>query len=370
LTQDLPGAASAVNPVDVLGDALADRYEHSLQLVLADPGVDAVIVIVTPQAMTQIDETATVVGRLAEESTKPVLGCFMGEARIESGVTILRQYGVPNFSFPERAASSLSVMNGYREEQLRTIYEPEVFKADTESVRTVIDQVRSEGRVSIGEAEARRILEAYGFPIPPAQLAPSPEEAVTSAEEMGYPVALKIASPDILHKTDVGGVKLNLSSPDDVRDAFDLMVYRASRYVPGARVWGCLVQKMVPAGREILIGMSRDPQFGPLVAFGLGGIYVEALKDVVFRVAPFSRQEAAEMIREIRSYALLEGVRGEPPADEDAMTDALCRVSQLVTDFPEIVELDINPLMVFEAGKGAMAIDMRLVLEQVDSLAE
>ena len=173
---------------------------------------------------------------------------------------------------------------------------------------------------------------------------------------------MKIASPDILHKTDVGGVRLNLGSPDDVRDAFDLMVYRAGRYVPGALIWGCQVQQMVTGGREVLVGMSRDPQFGPLVAFGLGGIYVEALKDVAFRVAPFSREEADEMIREIRSYPLLEGVRGEPPADHEAMVDALLRISRLVTDFPEIVELDINPLMVFEEGRGAMAIDMRLVL--------
>jgi acetyltransferase len=193
-------------------------------------------------------------------------------------------------------------------------------------------------------------------------VAETPEEAVECADEIGYPVVLKLASPDILHKTDVGGVKLHLQSPDDVRDAFDLIVYRAGRFVPGARIWGCLVQQMVPVGREVLLGMSRDPQFGPLVAFGLGGIYVEALKDVSFRVAPFSRQEADEMIREIRSYALLEGVRGEPPADHEAMVDALLRISQLVTDFPEIVELDINPLMVFDEGRGAMAIDMRLVL--------
>ncbi|MBU0702293.1 MAG: acetate--CoA ligase family protein, partial [Chloroflexi bacterium] len=176
------------------------------------------------------------------------------------------------------------------------------------------------------------------------------------------PVVMKIASPDILHKTDVGGVKLNLRSPNDVRDAFDLMVYRAGRYVPDANIWGCQVQQMVQGGREVLLGMSRDPQFGPLVAFGLGGIYVEALKDVAFRVAPFSRQEADEMIHEIRSYPLLEGVRGEAPSDHEAMVEALLRISQLVTDFPEIVELDVNPLMVFEEGRGAMAIDMRLVL--------
>jgi len=229
-------------------------------------------------------------------------------------------------------------------------------------VRELFDRVRAEGRVSIGDAEARDVLEAYGFTIPKSRLAKTPEEAVEIAEEIGYPVVMKVASPDILHKTDVGGVKLNLRSAGDVRDAFDLIVYRAGRYVPDARIWGCQVQQMVPGGREVLLGMSRDPQFGPLVAFGLGGIYVEALKDVAFRVAPFSRQEAEEMIREIRSYPLLEGVRGEPPADHAAMVDALLRVSQLVTDFPEIVEMDINPLMVFEEGRGAIAIDMRLVL--------
>ncbi len=363
LLADLPSAASAANPVDVLGDALADRYAHALELVLADPGVDGVIVIVTPQAMTQIEETAHVVGRAAQGADRPVLGCFMGEARIEAGVRLLRQYGVPNYPFPEQAAETLAAMVAYRQERERPIYEPTRYPVDAAAVQALFEQARREGRVSLGEADARTILQAYGFPVPPSRLAATPEEAIEAADEMGYPVALKIASPDILHKTDVGGVRLNLGSPVDVRDAFDLIVYRAARYVPGARIWGCMVQKMVPPGREILIGVSRDPQFGPLVAFGLGGIYVEALKDVVFRVAPFSRQEAEEMIREIRSYPLLEGVRGEPSADHAAMADALCRVSQLVTDFPEIVELDINPLMVFEEGRGAMALDMRLVLK-------
>ncbi len=363
LTADLPSAASAANPVDVLGDALADRYEHALRLVLADPAVDGVIVIVTPQAMTQIVETAHVVGRISRETDKPILGCFMGEARIRAGIEVLQEYGAPNYPFPERAAAALAAMVWYSRERETPILEPARFEVDTAAVQKVLDRVRSEGRVSIGDAEAREILQAYGFPIPPSRLAKTPEEAIQMAEEMGYPVVLKIASPDILHKTDVGGVKLNLRSAEDVRDAFDLMVYRAGRYVPGARIWGCLVQKMVPAGREILIGMNRDPQFGPLVAFGLGGIYVEALKDVSFRIAPFSREEAEEMIREIRSYPLLEGIRGEPPADHEAMVDGLLRIGQLVTDFPEIVELDINPLMVFEEGKGAVALDMRLVLE-------
>jgi acetyltransferase len=362
LTEYLPDAASAANPVDVLGDALADRYQHAISLVLNDPGIDGLLVIVTPQAMTEIEETAHVVGRMARQSDKPVLACFMGEARIQAGIDILWQYGVPNYPFPERAAAAFAAMNAYRRERERPLYEPEPCTTCIPEVRKLFDRVRAEGRVSIGDAEAWAVLEAYGFTVPKSRLAKTPDEAVHIAEEIGYPVVMKIASPDILHKTDVGGVRLNLRTPDEVRDAFDLIVYRAGRYVPGARIWGCQVQQMILGGREVLLGMSRDPQFGPLVAFGLGGIYVEALKDVAFRVAPFSREEAHEMIREIRSYPLLEGVRGEPPADHEALADALLRISRMVMDFPEIVELDINPLKVFEAGRGAIAIDMRLVL--------
>jgi acetyltransferase len=362
LNDYLPGAASAANPVDVLGDAMADRYEHAIELVLNDEKVDGLIVIVTPQAMTEIEKTAHAVGRMAEEADKPILACFMGEARVDAGVRVLREYGVPNYPFPERVAATLAAMDAYRVEKDRSIFEPEPCEVCQPPVEKLFAQVRDEGRAAIGDAEAREVLEAYGFPVPQSHLAETPEEAVEKAEEIGYPVVLKVASPDILHKTDVGGVKLGLDSPTDVRDAFDLIIYRAGRYMPDARVWGCLVQEMVTGGREILVGMNRDPQFGPLVAFGLGGIYVEALKDVAFRVAPFSRKEAEEMIHEIRSYPLLAGVRGEPPADHEAMIDALMRISQLVTDFPEIVELDINPLTVFEEGRGATAIDMRLVL--------
>jgi acetyl coenzyme A synthetase (ADP forming)-like protein len=362
LIAKLPGAASAANPVDVLGDALADRFELALQLVIDDPKVDGIIVIVTPQAMTEIAATAHAVGRMSKQADKPILGCFMGESRINAGIDALWEYGVPNYPYPERAADALAALSAYRKEQERRIFGVVPIDVDKTPVRELFDRVRSEGRVSIGDSEAWEVLKAYGFNVPRSRLAATPEEAVDIAEEFGYPVVMKIASPDILHKTDVGGVKMNLRSPGDVRDAFDLMIYRAGRYVPGARVWGCQVQEMVFGGREVLLGMSRDPQFGPLVAFGLGGIYVEALKDVSFRVAPFSPREADEMIREIRAYRLLEGVRGEAPADHMAMVDALLRISQLVTDFPEIVELDINPLMVFEEGRGAMAIDMRLVL--------
>ena len=362
LDAQLPGAASSANPVDVLGDALADRYEHAIKVVLEDPNVDGLMVIVTPQAMTEIEKTAHAVGRLSQNLDKPVLGCFMGESRIKAGIDVLWQYGVPNYPFPERAAGALAAMSAYRKERETPIFVPQPGSESLLAVRELFHRVRSEGRVAIGDSEAWTVLESYGFRVPKSRLAESAEEAISIAEEIGYPVVMKIASPDILHKTDVGGVRLNIRSANDVRDSYDLMVYRAGRYVPGARIWGCQVQQMVNGGREILLGMSRDPQFGPLVAFGLGGIYVEALKDVSFRVAPFSREEAEEMIREIRSYRLLEGVRGEAAVDHEALIESLLAISRLVTDFPEILELDINPLMVFEKGRGSMAIDMRLVL--------
>jgi len=206
-------------------------------------------------------------------------------------------------------------------------------------------------------------LTAYGIRIPKSHLCATSDEAVDFADEIGYPVVMKIASPDILHKTDVGGVRVGLESPTEVRDAFDLMVYRAQKYQPNAQIWGCLVQEMMRGGKEVITGMNRDPQFGPLVMFGLGGIYVEVLKDVAFRIAPFGPKEARAMIREIRSFGLLRGVRGEPPADLAAAVDVLLRLSQLVTDFPEIVEMDINPLMIFEQGRGAVGVDMRLILQ-------
>jgi acetyltransferase len=234
---------------------------------------------------------------------------------------------------------------------------------DKERIQRVIDRVRADGRVTMGDAEAREILQALDIPVPASELARTADEAVAIANRIGYPVVMKIASPDILHKTDIGGIKLNITSESEVRDAFDLLVYRAQRFMPDATIWGCQVQQMVKGGREVIVGMNRDPQFGPLLMFGLGGIYVEALKDVTFRVAPIDRREAKEMLSEIKAFRLLRGVRGEKPADLDAIADTILKISQLATEFPEIVELDINPVMVFEAGKGVMGVDMRLALK-------
>ena len=364
LEEFLPDAASAANPVDVLGDARSDRYAKALELIALDPNVDGILCIVTPQAMTDIVETANAVGKLSQRVDKPVLGAFMGEERAKAGEDVLASYSVPNYKFPEQAARAFAAMRDYVQLRDRPAAEIVTFDVDRAAVKKVFEAVRAEGRVSVGEAEARTVATAYGLRLPQSELAETADEAVALANQIGYPVVLKISSPDILHKTDVGGVKVGLQNATDVRDAFDLIIYRATRYVPDARIWGCLVQEMVPSnGIEVLVGMSKDAQFGPLVTFGLGGILVEALKDVTFRVAPFGRQDAEEMLEEIRANSLLRGVRGRPPADRDAMIDTLLRIGQLVTDFPEIVEMDINPLMVYEAGSGAIALDMRLVLK-------
>jgi acetyl coenzyme A synthetase (ADP forming)-like protein len=362
LRENLPPAASAANPIDVLGDALADRYELAIESAMADPNVGGVVVILTPQVMTQIEETARIVGRASGCHDKPVIACFMGQVAVGPGVDILNEMKVPNYRVPERAVAALSSMSRYRQWRGQPPLSPKRFDVDDDAVRKVIARVREDGRVSIGDAEAREIMQAYGMTVPKSVLSSTPEEAVAAAERIGFPVVMKIASPDILHKTDIGGVKLNLSSPVDVRDAFDLMVFRATRFMPEAEIWGCQVQEQVRGGKEVILGMSRDPQFGPLLLFGLGGIYVEALKDVTFRVAPVDEREAREMISEIRAHSLLSGVRGEPPSDIDAIVDTLLRVSQMATDFPEIAEMDINPLIVFEQGRGALGLDMRLVL--------
>lgn len=363
LEKYLPDAASAANPVDVLGDARGDRYKFALDIVSMDPNVDGIMVVLTPQAMTEIEDTAKTIGSLSQKIDKPILACFMGEAKVEQGIKILREYNVPNYSFPVQASLAFRAMSQYRDIKGRKEPVFESFKVDTKSVKQVLEGAKKDGRYAIGDAEAWDILKAYGLSIPRSVLAKTPQEAVEIAGDLGYPVVLKIASPNILHKTDVGGVKIGLESPDQVRDAYELMIYRTERFLPEAHIWGCQVQEMAPpGGLEVLIGMNRDPQFGPLITFGLGGIYVEALKDVTFRIAPFTRLEAQAMLDEIRSKALLEGIRGKPPIDKGAIVDTLLRMGQLVQEFPEIAEFDINPLIVYPKEQGAIAIDMRLVL--------
>jgi acetyl coenzyme A synthetase (ADP forming)-like protein len=362
LKEKLPPAASVLNPVDVLGDAQADRYGLALDIVSRDPNVNAILVILTPQIVTQPKETAEITARLMTNSPIPVFACWIGGALTAEGVKILTANHIPAYPEPERAVRSLRAMLDYRRWLQRPKFQPRSYDIDRKAIEQVFDAARKDGRLQIGDAEARAVMQALGIRVPGSGLAEDADEAVQVAEQIGYPVVLKIASPDILHKSDIGGVKVGLKDAAEVRAAFATIIANARSRKPEAEIWGCQVQEMIRGGREIILGVNRDPQFGPLMMFGLGGIYVEALRDVSFRVAPLDELDAREMVNEIRAIRLLRGVRGEPPADIEAIVDSIQRLSYLVTEFPEILELDINPLMVYEAGKGAIGLDMRLVL--------
>jgi len=364
LQQHLPAAANFYNPIDVLGDAYADRYEIALKAALGDPNVDAAIFLLTPQAMTEIEETARAVVELSQGTEKPVLANFMGGKDVAAGNRILAEGRIPFYEFPEEAADALTRMVEHREWQERSREPVERFPADRERAATAILTAQKAGRLGLNEVEARQIVAAYGLPLPQSQLALNVEQAVQWATEIGYPVVMKIISPDILHKSDIGGVQVGLKGEKEVRMAYEEIINRAYRYMPDADVWGVAVQEMVKVGKEVILGVTKDPTFGHLMMFGLGGIYVEVLKDVVFRVAPLTRREAEEMVREIRSFPLLAGARGEKPSDVNGIVECMLRVSQMVTDFPQIVELDINPLFAYEDGQGAMAVDARIVISE------
>ncbi len=362
LRRSLPPTAGFYNPVDVIGDARADRYAAAMSAVMKDPGVDGALVILTPQAMTEVEETAKTILRLKGRKAKPVLTCFMGGDSIRKGAEMLRSGGIPTYPYPEDGVRAFDALVRYRRAKERPDPGFAHFDADTERARVVISKARGAGRHELGEKDAREIISAYGFRTPMSALARTSGEAVKAAVSIGFPVVLKISSPDILHKTDIGGVRASLRTPRDVETAFLEITSNARRLMPGAMVWGCLVQEMVAGGREVILGMTLDHTFGPLIMFGMGGIYVEALGDVSFRIAPVGTLEAGAMMDEIRSSRLLKGLRGERPSDLDAAKECILRLSRLVTDFPEIVEMDINPLLVLPEGEGAVAIDARVVL--------
>jgi acetyltransferase len=286
----------------------------------------------------------------------------MGGKDIAAGNRILGEGRIPYYGFPEEAADALARMVEHREWRERTREQVQRFAVDHERAATALLTAQKAGRLALNEVEARQIVAAYGLPLPKSQLALNSEQAVHWATEIGYPVVMKIISPDILHKSDIGGVRVGLKNENEVRLAYEEIINRAYRYLPEADVWGVAIQEMVKVGREVILGITKDPTFGHLLMFGLGGIYVEVLKDVVFRVAPLTRSEAQEMVREIRSFPLLAGARGEKPSDVKAIVDCILRVSQMVTDLPQIVELDINPLFAYEDGQGAMAVDARIVI--------
>ncbi|MGD8997281.1 MAG: acetate--CoA ligase family protein [Anaerolineae bacterium] len=364
LHQVLPPAANHYNPIDVLGDARSDRYEKALEAALKDPGVDAIIFLLTPQVMTDIEETAEAVVRISKQHDKPVLACFMGGKDVAAGNKILGEGHIPFYGFPEDAADALRIMV-QQQEWINTEYEDPVhMDADRERAAMTVLAAQKAGRLKLNEMEARQVVAAYGLPLPKSQLAFTADQAAQFADEIGYPVVMKIISPDILHKSDMGGVMIGIQTEKEAREAYQDILIRARRYMSDADIWGVAVQEMVKHGKETILGVNKDPTFGHMVMFGLGGIYVEVLKDVQFGIAPITPTQAREMITNLRSYPLLAGVRGEEASDMEAMADCLLRVSQMVTDLPQIVELDINPLFVYEAGKGVMAVDARIVISE------
>jgi acetate---CoA ligase (ADP-forming) len=360
LGEVLPSAASVKNPVDVIGDARHDRYASALKLVLEDGQVDGAIVILTPQTMTDIEEVANVIVEVSASSSKPVLASFMGLVDVSAGVEILRKNGVPHYPFPEGAARVMGAMQKYQRWVSRPRTTERIFEVDRAAVQRIIKKAMADGREALPEVEAIAVLEAYGFPVLKTKLAKTGEEAATFAREIGFPVVMKIASPDILHKTDVGGVEVGVVDEAGVRETFDILVGRAKSSRPEANIWGVAIQRMAAKGREVILGMTRDQTFGPLVMFGLGGIYTEALRDVTFRLAPLRCLSARNMLSEIRGRRILEGIRGEAPVDFEMLQTCLERLSQLVVEFPAIKELDINPLLTYPDG--ACVADARIIL--------
>jgi len=358
----LPAMANFHNPVDVLGDAKAAVYEFAIRTLLEDPEIDGIITIVTPQTSTEIFETADAIVNISREVDKPILSCFMGGTLMQPGVDHLMNNEVPNYPFPERAVAAYNAMLEYATWRNLPIQAPTKFDVDKSVVAAAFAKTRAEGRHNMNEVECADILRAYGFVLPGNKLCATADEAVAYAESIGYPVVMKIASPDILHKSDAGGVKVGVANAGAVRDNFATILNNAKAYKADATIWGVSMQQMVTQGKEVILGMSRDATFGPMLMFGLGGIYVEVLKDVTFRIAPLTERDAREMITKIRSYKMLTGVRGEQAVDIDALVDAILRLSQLVSDFPEIVEMDINPLKVQPEHGGAIAIDSRITL--------
>jgi acetyltransferase len=362
LKAKLPPTANFHNPVDVIGDAGADRYRAALTAVLRDPNVDGAIVLLTPQAMTEIEATAEIIGELAPKSGKPVLASFLGHGDVSPGIAVLERCGVPNYGFPENAARALGAMARYRRWLSRPVTTERQFDVNPAAVREIFATCRAEGRTFLPELEALDVLAAYGFPLLGHGLARSEDEAAALFEKIGGKVALKIVSPDVVHKVDVGGVKLNISTAGEARSGYHEITNGVKQRMPAARILGVEIVAMAPPGTEVILGASRDPVFGPLVMFGLGGTMVEVYKDVSFRLAPIRELSAKNMINSIRGAKIFEGFRGNGPADIATVAECLERLSQLVTDFPEIAELDINPLIVHGTGQGAHVADARIAL--------
>lgn len=365
----LPPFWSGGNPVDVLGDAKAKRFARATEAVVKDKGVDAVLVILTPQAMTKPDSVAKAVARIAGETSKPILAAWLGGERVREGAQILAESGVPTYRTPEQAVGAFMTLVDYSR-NLETLYEtprdiPVDFEFDRETMRERVNGYISSGETILSEENSKELLEIYGIPVTRPLPAKTAEEAVSLADDMGYPVVLKVWSDDITHKTDAGGVKLNLGTPAQVREAWASIMKSAGERCPGARVHGVTVQEMavVKNGLEMILGIKKDPVFGSVLMAGMGGVEAELWGDSSLGFPPLNERLARRMLETLKIWPLMNGYRGRPPVNVDALLKVIMRLSYLTADNPEIEELDINPLVV---GPDRMiALDARAVVKPV-----
>jgi len=356
LREVCPPGTMTGNPVDMLGGAEPEHFQAAIDVLDAAPEVDGILATFVPQALTGPPEIAMAVGEAAGKIEKPAVCCIYGGGEIHRAARLLHERGVPHYLTPARAAFGLGVLRRYHRIKTQPRPEPEELSGiDRELAREILDEGHTQD--VLDAHRGARVAGAYGLSVPASNLAATPEEAIASADRMGYPVVLKRVAPGVVHKSDVGGVALGLSDAQAVREAFVRIVQCGEQ---------ALVQQMAPGGMEVIVGAQRDRQFGPLVMFGLGGVYVEVLEDVAFRLAPLSESDAREMVMETAAGRLLSGVRGQPARDVEAVTDAIRRVGQLMTDLPELSEIDLNPLIVGEKGVGAWAVDVRIVLAEAE----
>ncbi len=361
----LPAAATVDNPIDVVGDADADRFQAAIQAAAADASVGSVLVVAAPTAVLSYPELARVIGDLRQQTTLPVVACLMGGSQAAEAGTELTNSSVPNYVDPVRATDGLATLAHTEQPSTSTPSPPAYDDVRPDLARDIIAAHRETGTVQLG-VEAMGILDAYGISTPHSEIVTSSSAAQQAAKRIGGPVVMKVVSPDIVHKSDIDGVEVDIP-PGAVADTYERLQTRVQQHQPSATVSGIQIQEHIALAEttETIVGTTRDPQFGQLVVFGLGGLFVEVLEDTTLRVGPITRSDARAMIEDIKATPLLRGARGRPPADEDAIVDAICRVSRLVEDIPDIAELDINPLV---AGPdGVTAVDLRLTVSSSPS---
>jgi acetyltransferase len=361
--RSLPVTANIRNPVDVIGDARADRYRVAMGTALEDDNVDGALVILTPQSMTDIDAIAEEVCSVASGYDKPTYASFMGETDVASGIAILQRRNIPHYLLPESMCRAFARAHDFRAEKDRRLTPAARFgDVDGAAAHAVLDAAIASGRSYLTPTDAMRVLEAYRLPVLRSAVARSAETAARVAERVGFPVAMKVESDDIVHKFDVGAVVLGIATPSAASAAYATILANVESRQPGARVTGVSVQRMAGEGDEVILGVKRDPAFGPVVMFGLGGLFVEIFRDVAFRIAPLPVEHVREMMHEVRAFRILTGARGRPHRDTAAIEECLQRLSQLVVDCPQIQELDINPLIVRNRGDGCAVTDARILV--------